>query len=600
MDDLKQAYNHISKEDPDGPDPYDVVIEIIISLLTRSSAYLRTVGTKSFSLLSNTLPNSSVKILIDVIDPFVGSLDDEDDDFMSDMEDDDEFKPFTPEEMEQIEKNKEKDTEEEEEEDSDDSDSDSDSDSDDSDDDDNVNHVIDEELEKELARLQEDDSIEEEIYIEDAPIEELQKFNERLQIMLAAMKKRAKQSEEKITIEIDHKMKVLDLLETYIHHQPSNPILFTFLSPLFKAIVAAETNKTQVNYLVKLRHFATNKFIKMTKLSLINDENHKENEKILISFYEQISPLCVGSKKLSNPTQNCVHEFLFFTLKILLGQSSSSQNDEIISLVRKTFVDSSTKPLKHFDWILFTKFIQRFGHFIYPLMDDILQYFIIKKVKPYALTKGFEFIELFCKHHSSLHTCDVFLNYLLCFFDQFSQITERKDLNVSHLISFLNTLNSCLNFFQKNNLDIDSNVSNNLIKSLESLQKESNSQKIKTRCGNCLRLLSGSNTGKRKRSSREEKDKKDSSDVVHTPKKQKSDSSQTDVSKVSTPQKDKKNKDSNSDVKTPKNKKSSTTAAKKLEHKGNENGKKTKVPRRKSTNESASKIKAKKQKKKSV
>ena len=83
--DLNQSYEHISPanqkkskkkktddehdhEHDHQPDPFVVVTEIIISLLSRSSAFLRKIATRSFSLLSQSLPPSAIQSLLDVID----------------------------------------------------------------------------------------------------------------------------------------------------------------------------------------------------------------------------------------------------------------------------------------------------------------------------------------------------------------------------------------------------------------------------------------------------------------------------------------------------------------------------------------------------
>jgi len=474
MGDLKESYNHLisKKKGTDGPNPYDVVTDIIVSLLTRSSAYLRTVATRSFSLLRPTLPTSSVQILFDIIDPKEGKFEEYDDELSyEEDEEDDDGVPFT---LEEAEAARNQDMEE----DSDDSD---DSDSDDDDDDDNPSAPIDEVLEKELLRLQQEDTNVEDIYIEDAPMEDLKKFNDRLQMMLTAMKKQARQSDEKRTMQIDHKKKILDLLETYLQHDPSNPIALNFLGPLFRAIVSAENNKSQLHYLVKLRHFAIHKFPR-TKLAATD----KNQAAVLIKLFEQISPFCVGKKSLSPATISVVHEYIYFLIKLLIQEGSFVKEirEKLVSMVEQ----SVQRPLKDFDWVLWLKLVTLHGSDLFGLAQIFVESFVVKTVKPFALGKGLEILDTFSKKHSGpAAESKEFIAATKLFYTHVPDLMKRQDIHAAQHIAILTTINSTLNTLRGTLRPKD-------IKTLVGVLNEGtfskpNSQKIRSRLVNCRNAM---------------------------------------------------------------------------------------------------------------
>merc|ERR1712151_23746 len=84
--------------------------------------------------------------------------------------------------------------------------------------------------------------------------------------MLTTMKNRQRQTDEKQTLQLDHRAKIVDLLEAYVRHQPQSPLILTFLQPLCRAIIEGETNKSSPNYLNKLRAFLHHKVIKVTNV----------------------------------------------------------------------------------------------------------------------------------------------------------------------------------------------------------------------------------------------------------------------------------------------------------------------------------------------
>merc|ERR1712137_1359681 len=388
LDDLCVSYKQLSdppksrrKSMEASVNAYDVVTDIIVSLLTRSSAFLRTIATRSFSLLSPTLPESSIQILIGILDPAKQSESDVESDEEMDDESDDDGVPFTLEEAAAMAAARGEDD-------------DSDDDSDDSDME--GNPVVDEALEAELIKLQESDGTQEDIYIEDAPLEELKEFNEKLKSMLATMKTRQRQTDEKQTLQLDHRAKVIDLLEAYLRHQPQNPLILSFLQPLCRAIIEAETNKSSPTYLNKLRAFVHHKVIKVTNLFPTTEEEGQD----LLGVFELIAPLCVGSKKVSALTINVVHDVILFVVRLLVHEGKFTK--PLVLALRKSFKDSAAKPLKHFDWALWSDLVKRSGDQLAPLAEDIVSSdkLIASSVKPFALCKTVELYGSFCKHHS--------------------------------------------------------------------------------------------------------------------------------------------------------------------------------------------------------
>merc|ERR1712100_294576 len=155
---------------------------------------------------------------------------------------------------------------------------------------------------------------------------------------------------------IDHKMKVLDLMETFIRHESG--------------------------------------------ISIVTDEQAKQ----LLNLYNQIAPISIGSKRLSSQTMTVIHEIIFFIVKHLSQNENSMK--ELVESLKNTFNESAEKPLKYFDWVLWTKLVRKYGDNLGSLGTNIMDKFILVTVKPFALGKALDLFDIFTKHHSnSLQTC---------------------------------------------------------------------------------------------------------------------------------------------------------------------------------------------------
>merc|ERR1712130_351551 len=153
---------------------------------------------------------------------------------------------------------------------------------------------------------------------------------------------------------------------------------------------------------------------------------------------------------------------------------------------------SAAKPLKHFDWALWSDLVKRSGDHLGPLAEDILssEKLINAKVKPFALCKSVELLGSFCKQHAQVLKDDAnFVALIGPLVEKLSALlgAEGPNLNVANRVVLLNTLQDALSLAKL------SSKGNNI--NLEALSefllelKKSPSQKICTRCNNCLSLL---------------------------------------------------------------------------------------------------------------
>ena len=145
-------------------------------------------------------------------------------------------------------------------------------------------------------------------------MEDLQAFNVRIETMFSQLTKQRKDEDEGRTLmEIQHKMKAIDLLEVYFKAQQTSEINLTFIKPLINAMISVDMKKNQKNEFLQKTQSLLNKISKM-KLNKSGNELGPL-EKDLVGIYQFAQEKLI--KKLSVPAHNTIHQIICFILKTI-------------------------------------------------------------------------------------------------------------------------------------------------------------------------------------------------------------------------------------------------------------------------------------------
>jgi len=244
----------------------------------------------------------------------------------------------------------------------------------------------------------------------------------------------------------------------------------------------------------------------------------------------------------------------FFIVKHLSQNENSMK--ELVESLKNTFNESAEKPLKYFDWVLWTKLVRKYGDNLGSLGTNIMDKFILVTVKPFALGKALDLFDIFTKHHSnSLQTCKSFKQSLSSLIKEIPTLLSRSELNTASQVTILNTTNSVLTFI-KGCPKFKFDDWTPLVTVLKKEMKQS-SQKIRSRCNNCLSILHQIDSSIEKPGlTGTKRQRNEASPISQSPnKKQRSSSEETDVSKVKSKKEAKEEKESSKKKKRQRNRK---------------------------------------------
>jgi DNA polymerase phi len=222
------------------PEPMAVLVDILISFLTKSSSQLRDLVTRTFRLFASRMTSSSCQALVEVVtgkrDSTLFGIEDEDDE----------------EEVEEDEDEHDDDDEdsEEDEEDDDDEDEDDEDEEKDEDEESKPNTSLDTSKNNKSSDSEEDE--EEEELLDDAA---MFKMDEKIVAVLKNMKEK-KTNERDARESVKHfKCRVLDLLEIFVKRQHDSHLIPEMIGPLAAAVRDSVQNKHQQELSTKLAGF---------------------------------------------------------------------------------------------------------------------------------------------------------------------------------------------------------------------------------------------------------------------------------------------------------------------------------------------------------
>ncbi|KAF8162945.1 DNA polymerase phi-domain-containing protein [Crassisporium funariophilum] len=356
--------------DQTAEEPIDVLVDTIIGFLEKSTAYMRTVGNQVFSLLSGSVKDSTIDLIVTQLerrDPSRTAEDDDEDEDMEDIGEDDEGAEGV-----------------------DDSDSD---DANASQDEDSGDDSNDEEADLELRNKIEEalrvngiepasgetDSEEDEELMND---DQMMAIDEQL-----AQVFRSRTNEKKSGKDVDaqreathFKNRVLDLVDTFIRKQPSSPHVLRLISPLIDLVAGSSQDEQQLSdkakgilrsRIGKTKEFPTE--VEAEQVLLISQNLHIQARKTHSS--DLLSLLSICSLYLS---------------KIMVHLKAE---ESLQTLYKDSLVDFTTRKNSALNASFFQDFIRRFPIQAWCLRGDILD-LCRKSINSYRQCQVLQLLEL--------------------------------------------------------------------------------------------------------------------------------------------------------------------------------------------------------------
>ncbi|XP_033114198.1 myb-binding protein 1A-like protein [Anneissia japonica] len=399
----------VAKE-TDEPEWVEVVVDILIGLLSKSSHLLRAVVDNTFKMICAHMTKKSLTLLLDVLDPTKNEPEDSNVEVVndSDMEDEgeeDEDKENSPSNGNIDEDEAGSVKEDESGDDNDDDDDDEEDDDDDGDDEDT--EMVDEEFRSKIrdalgdaAQPSDEDDDEDEDGEDDGEEmddDAMMKFDT---VLAAAFKEKLrvkKAKVEAVTMMLHFKLRVLDLVDIFIKRQPENILVADLLLPLVFMIQAASGDRDQDLLKEKAANIYKMKLCRPKKYPKVSDSEKEELHKCLEDMMTALR------KSSSVYMVSLISSGCLFLVRMLMSESPTgpsplktrqqrkhqeknrqdeddgtedkSLNDErIAALYNKSLLDFMTYRSTCLHPVLFADLIQRFPSLGWHLAPQLIQY----------------------------------------------------------------------------------------------------------------------------------------------------------------------------------------------------------------------------------
>ncbi|KAF9452265.1 hypothetical protein P691DRAFT_661308 [Macrolepiota fuliginosa MF-IS2] len=349
-DTKKKAEKNIDK-DESTHEPVDILVDTIIGFLEKSTAYLRTTANQVFALLSSSVKESTVDLILTQLerrDPVADESEDEDEDEDVDVE---------------MVGASGEDEGSEDEDDEEDSEGDDIDEEDDEDIDDEEALALRNKIEQALRvngiepATGDTDSEEEELMDD----EQMMAIDEQLAEAFRSRANETKSKKHDAQREATHfKNRVLDLVDAYIRKQPSNPLVLRFVTPLVELIASIGPDERHLQE--KTKGIFCNRLV--PGLNQLPSDVPKE---LTIKIFQDVHGY---ARRLRVPGLGIAlkHCSLHLT-KALLNLGAE---DIILESYRGSLVDSSTRKNSALRPDFFDEFLRRYREIGWKLREDIL------------------------------------------------------------------------------------------------------------------------------------------------------------------------------------------------------------------------------------
>ncbi|KAL7413375.1 DNA polymerase phi-domain-containing protein [Mrakia frigida] len=355
-------------EEPEDLDPMDLLVDVLIGFLERASSQLRALASQVFGMLSGEVTESTVDLLLAQLETRPVTADEEDEE----MDGEDEEEGDDDEEEEDDESEEEEEEEEE------------------------TSGDVDPELRKRIAEAlqvngadavgggEEDSDEEDELLMDD---DQMLALDDKLAEIFKSqvMGKKGKKDAQREAVHF--KNRVLDIIETFVKKQPSNPLILRLVLPLLEIIL--NSGPTELHLSSKATGILANRICKSKDAMLISDRSEA---------VEVLGELHQAARKAQSAqvAKTCSQASVFVARALLQDQSTPSsssatkENEQpILDVYLASLEDFMTKKTTKVKASLFFDLVARFPVTAWSMRDQIIQYAKSDGANGYRQTQAF-------------------------------------------------------------------------------------------------------------------------------------------------------------------------------------------------------------------
>ncbi|XP_071945191.1 myb-binding protein 1A-like protein [Antedon mediterranea] len=383
----------------DEPEWVEVVVDILIGLLSKSSHLLRAVVDNTFKMICSHMTKKALSLLVDVLDPSKNKEEESNVELVNDSEEEDidEDKENSPSngninEEDEIEEDGSKHDDE-----SDEDDDEDDDEEDDEEDEDDI-EMVDDEFRAQIrdalgdAAVQPSDEEDEQEDEEDDDMDDetMMRFDSVLAAAFKEKLQKKKSKMEAVTLVLHFKLRVLDLVTIFIKQQPENILVADLLLPLVYMIQTASSDKDQDLLKDKAANIYKTKLCRPKKYPKVSGDEKEELHKCLEDMMKALR------KASSVFIVSLISSGCLFLVRILTSsidpsplktrrqrkdatqeknaENDSSDKERISALYNKSLLDFMTYRATCLHPVLFTDLIERFPNLGWYLAPQLIQY----------------------------------------------------------------------------------------------------------------------------------------------------------------------------------------------------------------------------------
>ncbi|KAF8894690.1 hypothetical protein BD779DRAFT_1609359 [Infundibulicybe gibba] len=323
----------------DSPEPVDVLVDSIIGFLEKSTAYMRTIGNQVFTLLSESVQASTIDL---IVSRGRGGIRDDAEESSGDSDEDD-----AP----------------------------SEGDSDNEDVDLELRAKIEEALKVNGMEVNSDSEEEEEELMDD---EQMMAVDDQLAAVFRARANEKKTGNADVQREATHfKIRVLDLVDSFIKKQPSNPHVIRLIMPLIELV--SETGPDEQQLSDKARGIIKTRIGKGKDVPTETDQ-----------VPALMTELHAKARKTHSPTLlPILSHCCVYLAKVMLH---SRADDSLLQAYRESLVDFMTRKNSALNTGFFQDFMRRHQVAAWNLRGDVLR-LSTQAVNVYRQCQAFQLLE---------------------------------------------------------------------------------------------------------------------------------------------------------------------------------------------------------------
>ncbi|GAB5585522.1 DNA-directed DNA polymerase [Umbelopsis nana] len=378
-------------KEEDEPEPVEVLIDILLSFLSKLSALLRSLAEQVFEIFSDKLTKKALYLMLEILETKESQAGEDelfetrDDDMDTDDDDEEEDDDVEVIDME----------------DATDSDEFSEGE-DDADEEDDDNEEVDEELRQKIQEAMMAQGIlagsdDEDEDLEDMDDDQMEVFDEKL-AEIFRQKKVEKNDRKNAQQHVVHfKNKVLELLGIFVRKNPTNPLIFEMILPLLKVARSTSTSSSTKHFVDKTmallnKRLSKNKeYPKQFDAERVAEVLKRVHEFARTSAQKQMLEVC-GSLSL-------------YISKALIGGEDEKLDTaaKVLSIYSDSLTDYMTKKSSHLQPKFFLEFLNRFPQHSWPLFAKLLAYTDPNEsVKSYRQSQAYQIMSVLIQRSLSL------------------------------------------------------------------------------------------------------------------------------------------------------------------------------------------------------